>query len=303
MSAGPASITAVPRQLKFASLTLIALATLGLWLLLKPARPLSPPQASAGLSSPQLEAIAPNRIQAALAKPGPRLNRVSAAVLPHHLPADRLIGRLVARLDPTRIKTVVLIGPDHQNKGASRFSLSRSNWAWAGQTIKTNTAVVEQLSRRPEFSVAEPVIQAEHSVLIPLPFLAEQLPEANFVLIAVKGGWDRPAAEQLAVRLAQILAPDDLVVASVDFSHQSDLSDIAADDERSAAALQAGTVEAVSGAAADSPMSLAVAAAYARLRQATHVTVLEHSNSAAELNRGTNEGITSYFTAVWQAAE
>ncbi len=290
------------RRLKFASLISLGLAALVIIAI--QFRPTAPHSALAGLSSPHLESISPTQVRASLTLEQPEsvLREVRAAVLPHHLVADRLIGRLVSRLDPAPVRTIVLIGPDHANRGPSRFTVSNADWLWNGRTIRVNRDIVSNLKRLPELAVAEPIIQAEHSVLVPLPWLIERFPKTSFVLIAVQGGFDRPAAEQLATALAASLKPDDLVIASVDFSHQSGLSEVATEDERSNAALQAGTVEALASVAADSPMSLAVAAAYAQRRQSKKVTVLEHSNSVIELNGSSPGGITSYFTAVWQSA-
>lgn len=292
--------TPVGSRLKFASLAILGLAGAATIFFVSRSHFRYPANA-ASLSSPLLDAIAPAEVaremQAAAKVPG--VDGVQAAVMPHHLLAQLIMARLVASLRAAKPDTIVIVGPDHQNAGPQRFTVSSSDWRWAGKTFSQNPTVVRALARLPNVAVNDEVIAREHSVLVPLPFLHAQFPKARFVLLITRGGFDRQGADIVAGALHQVLGPNDLVIASVDFSHYENLASAQAEDDRSLALLQGNNSEALGSIPADSPTSLAVAMTFARWRNALRETVIDHSNSALIQGQPAAATTTSYITMVW----
>ena len=252
-------------------------------------------------SSAVLNVVTPDDVQVAFAgeQPSPSTQQPAAIVLPHHLVARGLIARAVSNTQRATPRTVVVLGPDHENRGQTLATISASGWASPWSMYAVDSPAVAALQTLPFVRVGEEVIRQEHSVLHPLPFLQQQFPKARYVLITFRGGLNVQAAEQLAQTLDQTLAADDLVVASVDFSHAT-TAQVAQDwDAQSLAALQAGELAGLTSVHADSPQALAVAMAFAKLRHAGTFQVLDQSTAAAVQQDLSQPNTTSYITGVW----
>jgi AmmeMemoRadiSam system protein B len=223
-----------------------------------------------------------------------------SAVVPHHYPvAADLIGTLVRALRDSTPRTVVILGPDHQDRGPKRFTVSSSDWSGRDRIYRVSPDVLGSLLRLPDVAASDAVVAAEHSVLVPLPFLSRQFPSARFVLMTVRSGFDGLAMRRMAETLNRVLGPKDLVVASVDFSHYKTLAEADAEDAVSLAALAKRDPDALGRIPADSPMSLAIAQQFALLRGAQNQTVIDHQNSARLLGLRDLASTTSYLTVVF----
>ncbi len=259
------------------------------------------PHTAQSQSSAVLNAVTPDDVQVAFAGelPPPQTPPPVAIVLPHHLVARGLMGRVVLSAQNIQPSTIVVLGPDHENRGQTLATTSASTWASPWATYETNLAVVSALQILPFVRGGEEVIRQEHSVLQPLPFLQHQFPRAHFVLIALRGGFDVAQARELAQLLHSQLRTDDLVVASVDFSHQTTAQKAQDWDAQSLAALQAGELAALRDIHADSPQALAVAMAFAQLRGAGSFQVIDQSTAASIQQDITQQNTTSYITGGW----
>ncbi len=288
------------RRLKFGSLAILGLAVAAILIGIRGGWRHA--TADQSLSSQILDAIARPEVDAEMqaAAQQTTVANARAGVMPHHLVARSLMARLVVSLRSAKPDTIVIIGPDHQNAGPQRFTVSGSDWRWAGKAFPQNAAVVRALARLPNVAVADEVIAREHSVLIPLPFLQAQFPNARFVLLTTRGGFDLAGANVIASALQQALGPRDLVIASVDFSHYENLARAQAEDDRSLALLKGNDPAALATIPADSPTSLAVAMRFAQWRGATTVQVVDHSNSALIQGQPAATETTSYVTMVWR---
>lgn len=223
----------------------------------------------------------------------------TSAIIPHHLLAVELMGRLVGALRSAKPQTIVIIGLDHELRGQTRYTVSDQNWQSSLGILYTNAEVVRNLLTLPQFLVGNPVISLEHSVLHPLPFLQRRFPQAKFVLITVRGGLQTSKEQQLAEKLNEMLKPNDLVIASVDFSHYKDLARAQEEDAQSIAVLQKNDPQKLESIPADSSASLFVAMTFAKLRGAGAPTIINHKNSVDFTNQPNSTSTTSYITAVW----
>lgn len=227
------------------------------------------------------------------------LPAAASFVVPHHLTAAVLIGRAVGTARLAQPQTIVVLGPDHPNRGARRFTTSRSAWTWHGERYWPANGVVSALAAEPDVGTDDALVAEEHSVLTPVPFLHRQFPHARFVLLTVRSDFDAAAAQRMAAFLNRTLAAHDLVVASVDFSHYKTLEAARADDTQALAALAKASPEAMRGIPADSPMSLAIAMAFAHLRGARGQTIVDHTNSAELTGNLASTSTTSYIDVVF----
>lgn len=253
-------------------------------------------------TTPELDAVAAADVAALMAHYAttPALTTPRAAVLPHHLTARSLITELVQSLRAADPGTIVVIGPDHDNAGTQFVTTSASDWQGGGAQYRVDRGVVQELIELDHVALNDDVLRREHSVFVPLPFLAARFPNARFVLLAVRGGFDRPAITAVAERLHAALGPNDLVIASVDFSHYQGFQKAEEEDGASQKLLEGDDPEKLSSIVADSPAALAITMKFARLRDATDFDIVRHANSAQLLGDLTLLSTTSYFTGVWR---
>ncbi|MDP2790020.1 MAG: AmmeMemoRadiSam system protein B [bacterium] len=259
------------------------------------------PRQAPALHAAPLEIITPTVVKGAFLRgqavvPVPK---VASFVISHHLVAANLMGRVIGAARDARPQTIVIVGPDHPNRGVTRFTTSRTTWMWQGQRYAPPHSIVDALVAEPDVRADELLIAEEHSVLTPLPFLQRQFPHVQFVLLTVQSNFDTAAALRMAEFLNRTLGQHDLVVASVDFSHYKNLEATKADDAISLAALAQASPNALRGIPADSPMSLAIAMAFAQLRGANAQTLVDHTNGAELTGNLAETSTTSYIDVVF----
>lgn len=254
---------------------------------------------SDGRRSAILEDIAITRVTAALNNTAvPVLGAVSV-VVPHHLTADSLIGRVAKTVSDARPKAIVLIGPDHRGKSSTAVALSASSWNFHDRMLPVDVDMVRVLAENDEFRVQEALVADEHSVLVPLPYFAAVFPDTKFVLLVVRNHLDVERVRAISETINSALGPNDLVVASADFSHYQNVAEADAEDERSLALLSAGDPTRFQELFTDSPEAVAIAQRIAMQRGLGAPTILDHANSARLLNDLSLTQTTSYITAVW----
>lgn len=254
------------------------------------------PKSVAAESSPFLDAITPARVVSALSGDVDMVPPPRGLILPHHLLAAEFIGVGARALQHNQPRTIVILGPDHENRGGSLVTTTTHSWAWNGKRLPIAVEETNALVARGIATPNDDIIRQEHSVLTPLPFLATALPESRFILLAVRGGFYADIVENIAQALTDI--PNiDLVVASVDFSHNADTTTIAAEQNANTAILSGLQIESYKHLASDSPMSAAIAMRFAALHGATHTTLLGQGDATQFLADPGGQDATSYL--VW----
>ncbi len=251
-------------------------------------------------TSPMLDALdsAAVAAQTQRAERVDALENVHALIVPHHVPpAGQLIANTLAAARKGKPHTIVIIGPDHPDRGSTLFTTSANHWSAGEKTYEVNDKIVRTLQKLDMVSVNDTLIQEEHSVLTPLPYTAARFPNTKFVLLTVRSAFNYSELEQMARTLDAALGPDDVVVASVDFSHYKPLQEAQKDDAKSIALLQAMDPARLKDIPADSPCSLAVAMRFAMLRGSQTLTILEQSNSALLFGDPALQSTTSYIMA------
>ncbi|MFA6588286.1 MAG: AmmeMemoRadiSam system protein B [Patescibacteria group bacterium] len=253
------------------------------------------------LSSKILEEITLAQVESAYSagQESKVVNGAKAAVLPHHLLADYLIGRLIGSLRTAQPTTIIIMGPDHQNKSLTEFSISDANWHWQNQIFEVNKKIVDDLKTLSSVTIDNELIKNEHSVLTPLPFLKKQFPNSNFVILAVKSGFGLAQIQEIANVLNKTLTENDLVIASVDFSHYQNFQIANLEDEKSLKLLEKMIPVELKDVSADSPTSLAIVMEFAKLRSAKGLEIIDHKNSAEISGNLASQSTTSYLDFVF----
>lgn len=227
----------------------------------------------------------------------PPNGKVAAGIVPHHTLVAPLIAAFFSGLDVShRPSTVVVIGPDHGNLGTAYVTTADNAWDTPDGTVLADQPIIRALVDRGVAAYDDALIRNEPSVYAMLPYLKHQLPDASVVPLAIRADLRSDRLNSLADALAELLGPDDLVIASVDFSHYKDVVGAWSDDAVSLPVIRRLDVDAALDMPVDSPPSISLLLRYVKLRGLTYQELV-HTNSAEFLHDLTIQSTTSYLTA------
>lgn len=221
---------------------------------------------------------------------------VIAGIVPHHLLAAPLVSAFFQGLRQSeQPRTVVIVGPDHERQARAAIVTSKQSWMAPDGRVDVDQRLVRTLTQGGLASIDEALIQREPGVYTPVSFIRRTWP-ARVVLIALRSDAEAPLLDRLAAALVQSLGPDDMVLASVDFSHYKDLAGAAADDAVSFSVIREGQADAALHIAADSPPAISLLLRFVA-RRGLQYQELVHSNSAELAGNLTQTSITTYLTS------
>ncbi len=224
-----------------------------------------------------------------------------AGVVPHHLVAGSLIGDFLEALAVQEPELLILVGPNHYNRGG-RIITGFADWQTPAGLVKTDGEIVQALLDQKEAAQDEQVLGQEHSVGSLMPLLKQFIPEAKVVPLIFHHNVSLAEVERLLDFLAPLLAGKKAVVlASVDFSHYLTRTQAREKDEytlRVMSNFDYVTLFRLGNDYLDSPASLAMAFRYAERKGMKKFQLLANTN-AGEILQNDEIETTSYFTLVF----
>jgi MEMO1 family protein len=143
---------------------------------------------------------------------------LKGGIIPHHLVASDNIANFFRTLNSLNIKTIVLIGPNHYEKGDFDALTSNIGWDSPYGVVESDTQVIDELVIKNLAHIDDDTIEHDHSVASFTPFFRHFIPGTKIVPIILKRGFSVADAEILSDYLSQ-LPSDTFFIASVDFSH------------------------------------------------------------------------------------
>lgn len=233
--------------------------------------------------------------------------QVMGGIIPHHLLVSPLIAAFFEELPKQKIKTVILIGPNHYNLDDPHITVSRGVWKTVYGDLNPNNELINKLEENKVVVVNEKTFGTEHSIYGITTFIKRSLPNVTIVPIIFKSYTSKEECNKLAEIINQNIDDETIVVASVDFSHY--LSSTQADvyDQQSLEAIQSFNIDKVfsfnNTKNFDSPPSLYTLLKVMQFRNSTTPVVLQHTNSAKYTNGPGLKQTTSYFTMYFAKSE
>lgn len=218
-------------------------------------------------------------------------------LVPHHNLAGEMFSRLFIQLEAHPPRTVIVVGPNHANRG-QRAITGRRGWTTAFGVVPADQALVSHLAEAGLATIDDDALANEHAIGALMPYLQYHAPGAQVVPIILHRGVTLPEMERLAAFLAPLLSEDTLLVASVDFSHYLTRAQAEANDAVTLKAIQDFDLEALLAMGpdhVDSPASLGVLMLAMRELDAEGPTVEANTNSGRLVGSDV-AGTTSYFT-------
>lgn len=207
---------------------------------------------------------------------------VRSIIVPHHLLASDIIADIIKRASGRNVKTIAIIGPNHENVGTNKIATVKARWQTPLGYVESDQEMVDKFVTEFDLKSDIEVFHREHSIGAMTAFIKYYFPETKILPIVFDSYADKEEAERVREWLSENLDEDSLLVTSVDFSHyltkdEADLRDVETRDlieKRDInAILKLSNTENV-----DSPVSLAISLLYAD-KNGLETEILHNANS------------------------
>ena len=196
-------------------------------------------------------------------------------ILPHHLAVGEDLARFYRGLAKVKdSERIFILGPDHYEAGAMTIS------SCGDCVYKTVYGEVEVEAPDLDFvGIEGDIFAKEHGIFAHTPFIKYFFPEAVIVPLIIRSDVREEDMEKLREWLNENLRKDDLLLASIDFSHYKPVEEANVDDQFSFEAIVGFDLEMVAVAAMDSPASVSVILEIMQERGYTKAVRLAHTNT------------------------
>lgn len=201
-----------------------------------------------------------------------------AAIVPHHLLASDIIHETLAHISPG-VRTVILVGPNHFLTGLPPVQTTTNSWLTSRGILAADTNVITNLLS-PDVGFWDGTFVTEHSICGLVTFVKSYFPKARLVPLVLRPNISSSDLDALAERLTSSCHRC-LLLASVDFTHDSSPEVASANDSISAEILTSLDLSRSTEIVADSQASLYLAMAYAKLNGISKGKLISSSNSNA----------------------
>lgn len=227
--------------------------------------------------------------------------KIYGAVVPHHLLAYELIDRIFVQLKSQNPPLIILLGPNHFNRG-ERILTSSWNWQTPLGIVETDEKSIDQLVDTKLVKIDNNPFSQEHSIGNLMPFIKFYLPKAKVVPIIFHADVSWEESQMLAKNLSKLVTEKNaVIISSVDFSHYLTSSEAEQKDQETLKVLRNRNLPllfTMDNDHLDSPASLGTLISTMNNLGINDFTLLDHTNSGIMLANDVVE-TTSYMTIMY----
>lgn len=232
--------------------------------------------------------------------------KAMAAIAPHHDLAAQYVAELFSKLSNPEIKTVIVVGPNHENVGATDVVTGVIDYQLLDGELATDADWVDWLEQEKLANIEPERFSNEHSIYALAPFVKYYFPEARIVPLILKSSLSPAEAQRLGEVLADKIKSSNnedntLVIGSIDFSHylpteQANLKD--AETRQALLARDYSRLYSFGNDNIDSPMTATVVLTAATRLGGDKTEIVANVNQAEATGLVSVPSSTSYFTVV-----
>ncbi|MDD5528317.1 MAG: AmmeMemoRadiSam system protein B [Patescibacteria group bacterium] len=223
--------------------------------------------------------------------------RVYAGIIPHHLVVADKIAAFFLGLKNEKVRKVILLSPDHFGLTGSRIIISGVSWKTPYGILPADNHLAARLSADTGFLYLNDArIQREHGINYETPFIKKIFPGAEIVAIIVKPNARQSDLDKLAKAIAQNTDSEkDLVLASIDFSHDAPAAVADVRDKISQGVINDLDYDDYQKISADCPAALYVLMKYAVSAKAWRPRLIWNTNSGKIIGRPDEPSVSHNF--------
>jgi AmmeMemoRadiSam system protein B len=230
----------------------------------------------------------------------PKYN-IAGAVVNHHLLASFIIADLFKRISVQNPKLLIILGPNHYEKGD--FNVLTSNYAWNTKygTVYPDEAVINNLISKNLARIDEQTLVNDHATSSLLPFIKFYMPSVKVVQLLVSKKLTQEEAKIIAQTLSTYTDKNTVIITSSDFSHYLTSGQANIKDEETLKVINNfnyNTLFSFNSDHLDSPPSLAILLMTMQNINKTQQEIIYHTNSA-NIRPDFDSFTTSYFSILY----
>lgn len=231
-------------------------------------------------------------------------NNILGGVVPHHLVAAPTLAEFFSLLAKSKSvpRTIVLIGPNHYERGKGRVLSGRFDWETPFGKLEADEHLVDLLVANELAVIDEETLGGEHAIYAAVLFLKYFLPEAKIVPLVVSGRLSLEESLVLGEKLAELVDEKTIFVGSIDFSHYLSSEDSKRKDQETLQAIRAKDYSQIASFGddhVDSPPSLLVVLSFLEKRAVNYSwEVIRQTDAGSILGRPNAPG-TSHFELIF----
>lgn len=226
-------------------------------------------------------------------------SNIKGGIVPHHLLPSFIIADFFSRLSAKEVETIILVGPNHYERGDANAITSDYIWETPFGILEPNTEIIKDLEDKHLIKADEQVLPLDHSMTSILPFIQYYLPQAKVVPLILKSDFDEREVDVLAKELGGYIRDKKaIILASVDFSHYLTNFEAKEKNKESLKAIEKRSYNEMfsfKNDHMDSPASVALVLKTMDAINAKQMTVLHDTNSGELLGDNFSQ-ITSYLS-------
>ena len=144
---------------------------------------------------------------------------VTGGIVPHHLFVSFIIADFFYGLSLQNPKTIILLGPNHYEKGHFEALTSLYGWNTAFGVVEPDENLTKTLIDRNLVNIDEEVLPNDHALSVLMPFIKYYMPNTKVVPILLSQKFSEEKSEIFADNLSKLMTKDIAIITSVDFSH------------------------------------------------------------------------------------
>ncbi len=157
-------------------------------------------------------------------------NKIYGGIIPHHLLPGYILSDFFEKLSAQNPKKIILVGPNHHERGGIRPITSKANWKTEHGILASDYADISMLVESNTLIENDDVVIGEHSIGGILHYIKYYLPEAQVIPVVLSGFTSQEDISNLTVELQKYIDEDTVVIAAVDFSHYLNADQAKAND-------------------------------------------------------------------------
>jgi AmmeMemoRadiSam system protein B len=227
--------------------------------------------------------------------------QIRGAIVPHHTFATHLIAEVFSQLATQNPASVIIIGPNHYERGGFNVLSSEYPWQTAFGDLTPQKDFVAALETRGLVRQQPEVLSQDHALSALMPYLKYYLPHAKVLPLLLSAHTTSAELDVLSQSVYELQQPETVVVAAVDFSHYLSSAQAKQKDHETWQIMSQFNYEQLmrlTNQHVDSPASIALLLKLMQLAGSTQSELLANTNSG-ELTGEINAPTTSYFTVLY----
>ena len=228
-------------------------------------------------------------------------NNIFAGISPHHLLAADLIAELFSVALSNQPKTVLIIGPNHNELGDALMICSDYSWDTDLGIIESDMEMINILLESDFIKLDNEIVKNDHACFNLLPFIKHYSPNSKVVPILMSRKIDIEHSLEFFNFLMNYINDDVVIISSVDFSHYLDGEIAQVKDLETISAIQNsdyGAIFKMTNDNLDCPSCVAIPMMMKDYLENSKIKILKNTNSGI-MHNNLNVETTSYVTAVF----